>query len=507
MQVPTAADAEFVQRSRHVRPFHAVRLPIPNSIAQLLLTGFALVAIPLLIALFATFAQVNRLAAQSRDSIVDATTATHLSQAAHEYVVAMERGYRQFVLTGEARVLEIYRENRRRLTETLPRLAALKFDETHEKLIERIRLADVYLNEHLVPGGKPRLSEEQASASFAELSGLTRELVQRNARAVETQAANTIGATARLINAILLQAVAMMVAAFLLAIIFVYLIIRPLQQVRNRIMQLGSADFDTPIDVQGPRDIQEIGRRLEWLRQRMKELEHQKQTLLRHVSHELKTPLTSIREGAELLVESSARSLAAEDRKIIEILQSSSIRLQRLIENLLETVKSDGLIRNGPSPPPILLQPIIRNVIDSQFPAVTAKDLVVDVACTDRTFAIDANQFSVIIDNLLSNAVRFSPSRGVIRIEVAIDDAGLNVVVQDAGPGISDIDAEKIFEPFYRGAGAVETKVAGTGLGLSIVRDYVERLGGSVKLERGAVGADFRIHVPPPAQADSADAA
>src|SRR5207249_4113913 len=109
---------------------------------------------------------------------------------------------------------------------------------------------------------------------------------------------------------------------------------RPIAEIDAAIRQLGGADFSRPIAVRGPEDLRYLGRRLDWLRRRLDEFETQKNRFLRHVSHELKTPLTALREGAELLHDQVAGPLAPPQRQVVAIMRDNSVKLQGLIEEL-----------------------------------------------------------------------------------------------------------------------------------------------------------------------------
>ena len=111
-------------------------------------------------------------------------------------------------------------------------------------------------------------------------------------------------------------------------------IARPITEIDGAIRQLGGADFSRPIAVRGPEDLRYLGRRLDWLRRRLEEFETQKNRFLRHVSHELKTPLTALREGAELLHDEVAGKLAPMQKQVVSIMRDNSVKLQRLIEEL-----------------------------------------------------------------------------------------------------------------------------------------------------------------------------
>src|SRR2546425_10020432 len=132
-----------------------------------------------------------------------------------------------------------------------------------------------------------------------------------------------------------LQLAATIPLGVLLAAGVTLLIARPIRQLDQAIRRLGAGEFEGDIRVGGPADLKYLGSRLDWLRQRLIELEQQKRLFLRHVSHELKTPLTALREGSELLVEGTAGPLSPGQREIVEILRQKSVQLQQLIEGLL----------------------------------------------------------------------------------------------------------------------------------------------------------------------------
>src|SRR5690606_2987690 len=116
---------------------------------------------------------------------------------------------------------------------------------------------------------------------------------------------------------------------------FTTLIAQPIRQVAHAIRRLGSGNFDDPISVSGPKDLQYLGHQLDWLRLRLTDLEQQKAKFLQHISHELKTPLTAIRESVDLLADGVVGPLNEQQSEIAGILRSNARQLQALIEDLL----------------------------------------------------------------------------------------------------------------------------------------------------------------------------
>ena len=131
------------------------------------------------------------------------------------------------------------------------------------------------------------------------------------------------------------QLLALVPVVMFLVIGFSILITRPIRQIDAAIRRLGGGQFRVPVAVSGPQDLEQLGERLEWMRRELLDVEEQKNRFLRQVSHELKTPLTALREGAELLSEEAVGKLTPEQREIAEILRHNSVELQKLIEDLL----------------------------------------------------------------------------------------------------------------------------------------------------------------------------
>src|ERR1044071_4891259 len=123
-------------------------------------------------------------------------------------------------------------------------------------------------------------------------------------------------------------------AIFLIAA-FTFVISRPINQVSRSIRRLGGGECAKPIRIEGPQDMVRLGEQLDWLRDRLITLEAQKTRFLQHMSHELKTPLTALREGSDLLSSGVVGNLNAEQREIARILKENSIELRKLIEALL----------------------------------------------------------------------------------------------------------------------------------------------------------------------------
>ena len=295
---------------------------------------------------------------------------------------------------------------------------------------------------------------------------------------------------------LLWQAALLLPLALLAVLILTVGVGRPLRQLDRAISELGEGTFTNPIAVSGPHDLERLGGQLEWLRQRLLELAHERNRFLRHMSHELKTPLANIREGTELLMDGAVGELDSNQREVAAILRENGIKLQRMIENLLSfsawQTSSVGLEATE-----FRLRPLVKQVLENQQLTLLSQRVRLDVHVEDVTLVADRGKIRLILENLVSNAVKYSPKGGTIHLMARTTGAQLVLDVADGGPGIPVEDRAHVFDAFYTGRAARSTAVKGTGIGLSVVLEFVSAHGGTVQIIDGQFpGAHFRITMP-----------
>jgi two-component system sensor histidine kinase GlrK len=239
-----------------------------------------------------------------------------------------------------------------------------------------------------------------------------------------------------------------------------------------------------------------LGGRLEWLRQRLIDLEQQKRLFLRHVSHELKTPLTALREGSELLAEETTGPLSAGQRDIVGILQQKSVHLQRLIEDLLKyqrTEESVGRLELSA----VRLDRVVVQVLGDHRLAAQARGIRAELQLDHVVLRGDQDKLHAVVANLVSNAIKYSPDGGMISLALRREGEQVVFDVEDAGPGIPPGDRDRVFDWFYQGEGAPHGRVQGSGLGLAIAKEFVVAHGGRIEVvDESAGGAHFRVTLP-----------
>ena len=292
---------------------------------------------------------------------------------------------------------------------------------------------------------------------------------------------------------VLLHAAALVPLALLLAGLFTLIINRPLARLDAAIRRIGAGELDEDLRINGPRDLEELGQRLDWLRRHLRELESHKAAFLRHMSHELKTPLTSIREGVELLRESG--DSGTERGEIMHILDTSARELQQRIEDLLQysarpTPLTPATVR------PVALDELLARVVQGQQLVASSRGVTLHLGAGAATVSGDPELLRISFANLLSNAIKYSPGGGRVDISLALDGDQVQVDVHDQGPGIEPDERERVFEAFFQGRRIASGHVKGTGLGLSLAREYARQHGGDIRILDSERGAHLRLSLP-----------
>ncbi|GMQ87197.1 MAG: HAMP domain-containing sensor histidine kinase [Gammaproteobacteria bacterium] len=473
-----------------------MRLYRPKSINSLLLIGFVMVVLPLMAALIHTTWSVDRLVVQGQRALFATVRATQNVQLLVESITAMERNARQYKVLGDIALLEVYQENHQKFLETAGRLGALNLSALQRQRLDLIVKVEDGINDVLISFLPDAAETEAAVDGFGELARDARKMLIDNRKLVEGEVERLDEFGERLERRLVLQAMALVPAALILAGIFTVLITRPLRQMDRAIRRLGDGDFSKPTKITGPRDLEQLGERLNWMRTRLLEVEQEKNRFLHHISHELKTPLTAIREGAELLNEGVVGNLNAQQGEIAAILRGNTLQLQKLIEDLLDfniaTSRASKLRVE-----PVALHRLIDTVLADHRVALLARQLVLDKSLQSVEMDGDRAKLHTLVDNLVSNAIKFSPEGGQLRVRLESQGEQVVLEVADSGPGIPESERRRIFDAFYQGATAANGHVRGTGLGLSIAREYAQAHGGYIEvIDSEDQGACLRVVLP-----------
>jgi two-component system sensor histidine kinase GlrK len=468
----------------------------PKSLSGLMLLGLALIAVPLLIAVLTAALQIRALADTGQKIVVEGVTAARASQELFSQISSLERTARLYDVLNDANLLELYRKQDARLTATRIQLErqSPKARKTLGELGELQR--NIGLSVMSMQAGKGTANAAGVSRRFTELGALADKVAELSNDQIDAEVAALENQTQQARRRLLWQA-ALLVPFTILAIFLLTVAVgRPLRQLDRAISELGEGTFSNQIAVSGPHDLERLGGQLEWLRQRLLDLAHERNRFLRHMSHELKTPLANIREGTELLMDGAVGELDSNQREVAGILRENGIKLQRMIENLLSfsawQTSSVGLEATQ-----FRLRSVVKQVLENQQLTLLSQRVRLDVRIEDVTLIADRSKVRLILENLVSNAVKYSPKGGTIHLRARTAGDWLELDVADSGPGIPMEDRAHVFDAFYTGRASKSSAVKGTGIGLSVVLEFVSAHGGTVQIVDGEFpGAHFRIKMP-----------
>lgn len=473
--------------------FHILR---PKSIRRLILIGFAVVTIPLIAALLNATLSVDKLVRQGQQALFETVRATQSSQKLADAITDMERTARQYLVVGDASLLDVYKEKRKAYLDIAERLVSFNLAPLQHERLLRLRDEEEKVNSAMERFPHDSPESGNAVEQYAELSSVANQMLTDNRRLVEREVKELEISGNRAQKISFMQAAGLVPATLILAMFFAFVVARAIRRMDRAIHRLGRGDFTKPVVITGPRDLEQLGERLDWMRLRLLDAENEKTRFLRHISHELKTPLAAVREAAELMGEEVVGSLNNQQREIAAIMRDNSFRLQKLIEDLLDfNIASSRMTELRVER--LEFDELTDSVLSDYKMAAMARQLHVKTSLEPIVLDGDEEKLRTLVDNLISNAIKYSPESGQLTVSLksAQDRAILEVV--DSGTGIPEGEETKVFDAFYQCKSSPKSHVQGTGLGLSIAREYALAHGGHIEVvQQKGQGACLRVTLP-----------
>jgi two-component system sensor histidine kinase GlrK len=461
-----------------------------------MLLGLAFISGPLLFTIVDAVIQIRSLSKTSDEMVRNGVETARLTQSVFADIETMKRRAQYYHVIGRPDLLVSFRESDQALAATREELATLLSDPSTRRSLDEFTALHNETSSVVSSTPPSREAFENFRPRFDRLSEIATEIADISNTQIAARLADMRGQTSSTQKRLFWQS-ALLVPFTLVAILALTISIgRPLRAIDRAISELGRGTFSRSIEVSGPRDLERLGAQLEWLRLRLLDLAQERNRFLRHMSHELKTPLANIREGAELLMDGAVGPLDNSQREVVAILRDNGIKLHRLIENLLSfsawQKESVGLDISE-----FRLRPLVKQVLEAQQLTVVSQRVRLEVRVDDLTLKADRGKMRLIIENLLSNAIKYSPKGGTVYLQAVKQDAQLVIDVADAGAGIPQEERARVFEAFYTGRPPAGVQVKGTGIGLSVVLEFVNAHGGTIEIVDGDYpGAHFRIRMP-----------
>ena len=289
-------------------------------------------------------------------------------------------------------------------------------------------------------------------------------------------------------------------SALLIALLTTYLtryIVMPIRRTAKAANQLSLGDMSARVPEEGDAEPVALARAFNTMAINLQEGERLKDEFFALVSHELRTPLTSIIGYLELVLDDE-ETLSDDARRFLEVVERNAKRLLRLVGDMLFVAQVEAG-RLSLESTQVDLGTIAAEAVEAARPAAERSGVTLTLTATPvRTMAGDRDRFGQMLDNLISNALKFTPEGGSVHVHLD-DDAGERAVLEvtDTGMGIPDEEQKWLFERFFRASTATARAVPGAGLGLTIVKTIVEAHGGTVGLtSTEGEGTTVRIELP-----------
>lgn len=449
-----------------------------------------LVLLPLLILAWQAWDSFSGLSRQAAETNRNTFTDVRLSEIMARTALDAERSYRQYCVVNDATLSGLYRQQyqhyQRLLATFQQRLPNIDSARQIHQLLPLLSAVQCQ------QGNPPAVISDSLN-DFAQLNGL---LVQETRRSVTDRGLQLQHDIADQGAFFGWQALWLFLVSLVLMLLFTRMIIRPVKDLKQMIHRLGEGgEIDISAEFRGPDEIRSLGQRVVWLSERLSWLEAQRHEFLRHLSHELKTPLASLREGSALLADEVSGSLNREQKEIVAILDHSSLHLQTLIEQLLDYNRHSS--DSGGGMTRVALQPLIEEIISAHALPASARQIDTVLTLDLPDCLADRQLLSRALDNLYSNAINYGKPGGVITLNTSRNATRTVIEVMNQGSPIPSHEREMIFEPFYQGSRQRRGPVKGSGLGLSIARDCIHRMQGTLSLTKHPqADVCFRIELP-----------
>ena len=470
----------------------------PRSFLRFILLSYVLVSLPILGAAIYSVITMNTVSKQNTLAVVDATRTIHLSRDLINRLTEMERGLRQYAVLGDPALLVEFRSNGDDFVQTLKKIAAVHPTQGIEAPLyplvqQAIEASEVPVNQG--PAATTQAEIQNAMNVLEKLGQALPVVIQSVENNISAEIAGNEALAASTQTSLLISLLVSVLLAAMIVLMFRRQISVLMRQFERAVETLGAGQYVEEINFSGPEDIRFLGERLEWLRLRLKELEAQRHHFLRNVSHGLKTPLTVLREGSQLLADGVSGTLSQQQQLIVGIMNENGSRLQRMIEDLLRAQQA-SLAVAGISPKPVRLDRICQQAIEDHQLLAEKRQIKLLAELPAVSLEAVADNLYKVVDNLLSNAIKFSPEGSQVQISLHADKTELTLTIADEGPGILEHEKDLVFEPFFRGSSTRSAGVEGSGVGLAISRDYVTAHRGTLSILAVPRGACLEVKLP-----------
>ena len=477
------------------------------TIRQKLLSGAGLIIVAILIISLYAIIPLRQLDTLITAAVtVDAKILRGSENLKSLLVVQLGNG-RKFSITNDSDFRQLFDENTREFRAALSSMEAIAQAGEVRSLLARVSVAyESYIvlakagfsRQEQEPGASRQAAEEAVIDSLEELYAMAQQ--ELNRKMADSQ---QISSTAARIAVVISLAAAL--CAMLLVLLIGRSIYLPLRRLKEATQYIARGDFTKKIAVARQDEIGELAESFNGMCDRLLVLERLKSDFISNITHDLKTPLASITEANQLMLDGAAGQISPRQQRLLDIIREDSGRLTRLISSIIDLAKMEsGILSYDLAPADICL--LALEAVESVRFLAESKRITLAYQ-PDRSLPgllIDDDKMRQALINLVSNAIKFTPAGGTVTVAIARTDrhppgyaAGQAALISitDTGVGIADADLPRIFEKFFCGSAGPAGR--GSGLGLTIAHHIVQAHGGLIWAESSAgQGSTFYVLLP-----------
>ncbi len=472
-----------------------VRLRLPFTSRRLLLITLLSLVAAMAGMLIYTARQLEAMSATAVNYSATSLAVADDVSALQELTIDMERSARQFYILADARLATDFVEAMTAGKQIAERLGQ-RLKPQSDRLTDRWMLLSDSVARQLKKGASASAQQQQrVFAQFRELALVNQQIEQASRLTIQQGAQNFEQGVAQYRKTVVTIGTTVAAGSLLVTLALGLWLSWLFDSLAFAITGLGDRSRREMPPIGGPTDMHALAERIRSVQLALEALEKDKELFVRHISHELKTPLANLREGIALLEAGVVGNLGAEQRQLVAILDKNTALLQGQIEDLLQ-YNTAAFAPGRLDLSPVNLRTLVEEVVEDQRLRWDARHIRVEISGAVDVALLDIGKIRIILSNLLANAIHFSSSGGQIRFVVEQTDQQLVLDCIDEGCGVAPDDVDKIFNPFYQGSRQIPAVKKGSGIGLSIVRLLAESHQGTAALVPSTQGAHFRITLP-----------
>lgn len=486
-------------------PFARMKFKNLLSLKSLIVLGFVIAVIPLFLAVMYAAFGMRETSALGRTVNSQVFEQTKTIRLVLQKAADIERKAKLFVLLSDPTLRQPYERQsyetvRASFKQALNDLLKLQVDNKIALLVNELSEKENLIYQQIIGSDDENNLVLPIDEAFQGLRESAANLSREFENHVDHEFNELHQLSESLEHGLLIRGGVLLAISFVVIALLLIVLSRAMRQLDTSIRRLGAGDLTEAIVVEGPSDLVYLGNRLEWLRTHFMELEASKQQFIHNVAREIEQPLESIEKSAEQMASEAELDANTRQQEIVKTLSANIEKLKAVSEELVRysQINAQPAMKRKQT---VDMKELLEAVIEDFQPLLHAKSIILRMLVRPVEISGVPEQLRGIVEQLLANAVKYSPTEGEIRIMLRDLGSQMELEVEDEGPGIPLDERAHVFEPFYRGGTAAQSDEtpAGPGMGLAIVKEFVANHQGNVDIidsRQDQHGARIRVQLP-----------